>query len=221
MKNKIRKFLNKHKIALYFISIIFNIPFLVRNIFKINKVNLNIKGAFIGKVKLKIRGKNNKIYIDEFARLDNCEINMFGDNCKLYIGKWAIIKNTNLWFENFSTIIKIGEKTTFENVHIAALEDFNEVYIGDDCMFSRGIEIRTGDSHKILDENNSKINNGQSIYIGDHVWLGANTTVLKGVKIYNNSIVGIGSIVTKDIPIKSLAIGIPAKVKKSNVSWSR
>ena len=52
-------------------------------------------------------------------------------------------------------------------------------------------------------------------------WLGANTTILKGVNIHSNSIIGIGSIVTKDIPTNSLAIGIPAKVKKTNVSWSR
>ena len=156
MKNKIKKFLNKNKTALNVISIFFNIPFLIRNILEINKVHLNIKGAFIRNVKLKVRGKNNKIYIDECVRLSNCEINVFGDNCELYIGRWAIIKNTNLWFEDFSTIIKIGEKTTFENVHIAALENFNKVNIGSDCMFSRGIEIRTGDSHKILDGNNNK-----------------------------------------------------------------
>lgn len=48
--------------------------------------------------------------------------------------------------------------------------------------------------------------------IGDRVWLGANVTVLKGVTIGNDAIIGAGSIVTKDIPERAIAVGAPAKV---------
>lgn len=50
------------------------------------------------------------------------------------------------------------------------------------------------------------------IKIGNNVWLGENVTILKGVTIGDNVIIGLGSIVTRDIPSNSVAVGIPAKV---------
>jgi acetyltransferase-like isoleucine patch superfamily enzyme len=49
-------------------------------------------------------------------------------------------------------------------------------------------------------------------FIGDRVWLGANVTVLKGVSIGDDAIIGAGSVVTKNIPEKAIAVGVPAKV---------
>ena len=50
--------------------------------------------------------------------------------------------------------------------------------------------------------------------IGDRVWIGANVTILKGVTIGNDAVIGAGSVVTKDIPEKAIAVGNPAKVTK-------
>lgn len=50
--------------------------------------------------------------------------------------------------------------------------------------------------------------------IGDRVWIGANVTILKGVTIGDDAVVGAGSVVTKDIPEKAIAVGNPAKVIK-------
>jgi len=49
--------------------------------------------------------------------------------------------------------------------------------------------------------------------IGDRVWIGANATVLKGVTVGNEAIIGAGSVVTKNIPAAGIATGVPAKVK--------
>ena len=57
--------------------------------------------------------------------------------------------------------------------------------------------------------------NAEAVVIKDNVWLGAGVIVLKGVTIGKNSVIGAGSVVTKDIPDNSLAIGIPAKVVKT------
>lgn len=54
----------------------------------------------------------------------------------------------------------------------------------------------------------------QPTIIGDRVWLGANVTVLKGVTIGHDAVVGAGSVVTKDIPEGAIAVGVPAKVIK-------
>ena len=57
--------------------------------------------------------------------------------------------------------------------------------------------------------------------IGDRVWLGANVTILKGVRIGNDAVIGAGSVVTKDILAKAIAVGVPAKIlriKDSSIS---
>lgn len=54
--------------------------------------------------------------------------------------------------------------------------------------------------------------------IGDRVWLGANVTVLKGVTIGNDAVIGAGSVVTKDIPEGAIAVGVPAKVIRYKTS---
>lgn len=56
---------------------------------------------------------------------------------------------------------------------------------------------------------------GESIFIGDGVWVGINATILPGVSIGNNSIIAAGSVVTKDIPARVLAGGVPAKIIRS------
>ncbi len=57
--------------------------------------------------------------------------------------------------------------------------------------------------------------------IGNHVWIGENALILKGVKIGDNSIVGAGSVVTKDVPNNSIVAGNPARIIKNNINWER
>ena len=78
----------------------------------------------------------------------------------------------------------------------------NNVRIGANCV------IMDADFH--LDDPRSGV--PKDIVIEDNVWLGANVTVMKGVKIGKNSIIGMGSIVTKDIPENCIAVGIPCRV---------
>lgn len=68
-------------------------------------------------------------------------------------------------------------------------------------------------SHPILaDERNMALAIGKPITLGDNVWLGANCTILGGVTIGDNSIIGAGSVVTKNIPPRVIAVGNPCKV---------
>lgn len=86
--------------------------------------------------------------------------------------------------------------------------------IGDNVFLHRGTVILTHDwaSWCFINSHNDFIPSHGKIKIGNNVWLGENVTILKNVKIGNNVIIGIGSIVTKDIPSNSIAVGSPAKV---------
>jgi acetyltransferase-like isoleucine patch superfamily enzyme len=84
------------------------------------------------------------------------------------------------------------------------------------------VEIRTGDSHSIIDRaSGRRLNPAQSVRIGDHVWLAPHVRVLKGVSIGDGSVIGTGSVVTAPIADHVVACGIPAAVVRENIDWDR
>jgi len=199
-------------------------------LFHMNKNSKKIKGkdnritiseARLRKVTFDIIGDENTISVKQGTEISDTLIRIRGSNHTLEIGEKCRIKGT-LWFEDEGCRIMIGDRTTFQGVGIAVSEQSSLVRIGTDCLFSYGIDIRSGDSHSIIDlQTNERINYAQDVDIGDHVWIGADVRILKGVKIGSNSIVGSNAVVTKSIPEHSMAAGIPARVIKSNVTWSR
>lgn len=219
---KIKEIIKSSDTILKYLSYIYNMPFVIKNIKVLLKNNIRFNGAFLKNVKLNVKGNNNTIIILNQSRVRNTEINMWGNNGQIIIGSKCLLKNSNLWLEDNKSSITIGENTTFEQVHIAALENYRKVTIGTDCMFSRGIEIRTGDSHAIINSfTGEKINEAKDIMIGNHVWIGANATILKGVKIEDNSVIGIGSIVTANVRNNVIVAGVPAREIKQDINWSR
>jgi len=71
------------------------------------------------------------------------------------------------------------------------------------------------DFHRLEPERRNERPDSAPIILEDNVWLGARVIVLKGVTIGEGSVIGAGSVVTKDIPPRSLAVGMPAKVIKT------
>ncbi len=86
------------------------------------------------------------------------------------------------------------------------------ITIGDNCMLAQGVYITDSDWHDIY----NRISTGKSSFVNikDNVWIGDNSTILKGVTIGKNSIVGAGSVVTKDIPENTIFAGNPARIVK-------
>lgn len=192
----------------------------IKTKYKKIKNKLEIFGK-LRKNKIKISGNNNTIYIGKNSLLRDCNIFIKGNNNTLYIGDDCVINNTSIILDNEGAEIKIGNKTSIAEAQIVSLEPYN-IEIGEDCMLSYNIEIRNTDSHKIYDKNtNERINKGNSVKIGNHVWLGMRAVILKGVTIEDNSIVAAGSIVTKDVKANTIVSGNPAKQVKENVYWTR
>ena len=182
---------------------------------------ISYKTSFLKKVKITIIGDNNRIIINNRSRLINSKINMIGSNHILEIGDNCIISNCTLNFEDENDVISIGNDTSIEGAKIATIEQ-SKIIIGEDCMLADKIEIRTGDSHSIIDvKSNKRINPSKDIKIGNHVWIGTSVTILKGNTIGENCTIGIGSIITKDVPKDCIAVGIPAEVIKENTNWKR
>ena len=83
----------------------------------------------------------------------------------------------------------------------------------------RNVKILDSDWHTIYDITGECINPPEPIIIGDNVWLGINSIILKGVTRGDNAIVAAGSVVTKNVPPNSIVAGNPAKVIKTNIYW--
>lgn len=88
--------------------------------------------------------------------------------------------------------------------------------------YCSNIIIRTTDSHSILDKGTGEVlNEGKDIKIGNNCWLTTGVKVLKGVHISDNIIVGLDSIVNKNLENEfSVYAGTPAKLVKTNVIWN-
>lgn len=97
-----------------------------------------------------------------------------------------------------------------------------KVSIGKDCMLSDRIQIRAEDSHAIYDvETGQIVNVSKDVFIGEHVWLGYQSTILSGTRIKNGSVVGFGAVVKGSYPNNVVIAGVPAKVVRKNVAWER
>lgn len=90
--------------------------------------------------------------------------------------------------------------------------DVNHITIGNNVMFGPRVGLYTA-SHPIdKDVRNTGLEYGKPIKIGHNVWIGGNAVVMPGVTIGDNTVIGAGSVVTKDIPSDVIAAGNPCKV---------
>lgn len=84
------------------------------------------------------------------------------------------------------------------------------ITIGDSCMMASSVYLTDADWHGIYDRTDY-IGKTEPITVGNNVWIGDSAVVCKGVTIGDNSIIGAGSVVTRDIPANTVAVGNPAK----------
>lgn len=108
--------------------------------------------------------------------------------------------------------IEIGEN--FYSNHNLTVLDVNKVKFGDNVFIAPNCSFYTA-AHPIdYKIRNEGLEFGKPIEVGNNVWIGGNVTVLPGVKIGDNVVIGAGSVVTKDIPSNVVAVGNPCKVTR-------
>ena len=163
-----------------------------------------------------------KIFSDTLPQFKNFKIEC-QNCCELSIGFNSSINNLHVVFKNDYSGLTIGDSFSIASGMFKLAGRNQKITIGNDCMFSSNIVLRTSDEHTIYDKNNQKVlNNSNCITIGNHVWLGSGVTVLKRSKIPDNTIVGTHSIVTKTFEEQNIILaGSPAKIIKRNVNWDR
>lgn len=99
----------------------------------------------------------------------------------------------------------------YANFNLTLVDD-THIYVGDYTMFGPNVTVATA-GHPILPELREKVYQYNApVHIGRNCWIGAGAIILPGITIGDNTVVGAGSVVTKDLPPNVIAAGNPCKV---------
>ena len=148
-----------------------------------------------------ILGNIDKIKIGSHSILAG-ELTLFGHGGSINIGEWCYVGGgTRIWS---ASSISIGDRVLI--AHNVNIFDSLTHPINSEDRHKHFMAIATSGHPKILDLDEDPV------ILEDDVWVGANSIILKGVRIGAGSIIGAGAVVTKDVPSNVIAVGNPARV---------
>lgn len=187
------------------------------------------------------QGENNYIHIDEAYNIGNFNVSVEGDNNHiLFKHPLHVTPSTriDIWVSGSNNKISangihanaltihcvsglrcyIGKRTSINGAYISSNEP-SAVLIGKDCLFATEVKIYPTDFHKIF-SNGQRINPPQPITIGNKVWLCERVMVLSGAAIGDGCVIGAAAVVAGQVPRRSVAVGNPAYVVRSDIDWA-
>lgn len=143
---------------------------------------------------------------------------IFHKGAKLYFdGEANLAKGVSIrMFENAK--LEIGDKiyaNKFLNISCS-----KNIKIGKNCFIGWNVNLQDADGHKILDADGNRMNENQKIEIGEHVWIAAHATLLKGAIVPDECVVGYKATIAKRLVDKnSIYVGENARKVKENIKW--
>ncbi|HHT39521.1 MAG: sugar O-acetyltransferase [Acholeplasmatales bacterium] len=160
-----------------------------------------------------LRDLNNKArtMMDEFNNTRHSDFQKRREIANKLFGRIGINANINKsLYVDYGFNIEIGDNF-YSNFNLTII-DVSKVIIGNNVLLGPNVSLYTA-GHPIDPLiRTSNLEYGKKIIIGDNVWLGGNVIVNPGVKIGDNSVIGSGSVVTKEIPSNVVAAGNPCRV---------
>lgn len=150
----------------------------------------------------KILHRLNTVDPSDFDEIGRLVKELFGKSDKAFVNP--------PFYCDYGFHIETG-KNFFANYNCTII-DVARVTIGDNCQFAPNVSVYTAGHPVHPDSRNSLYEYGIGVSIGDNVWIGGSTVILPGVHIGSNTVIGAGSVVTKDIPDWVVAAGNPCKV---------
>ena len=175
------------------------------------------------KVTIKLGGRNNRLVLGEGAEISHCEIRLDGEDNLIEIGPRTRFSSGKIYLRHTrGQHIRIGADTTVEGAYLL-IDEAASIEIGEDCMLSTDILIRTGDKHSIIEvASGARINPSRDVKIADRVWIGRDVQILKGTVLHPETVVGACSLVSKAFDEGHCVVaGVPAKIVKRGIRWDR
>lgn len=187
-----------------------------------NKIIVNADKSYCdSNTVITFQGKNNILIVEDGVRLHSSKISFNADNSVVYLSK-----NKHIYYLNVSlfnnSVVYFGKDNYFNRALNMSVSEYQNVIIGEDCLFSFDIWIRTADPHVLYStETKRRINESKGVFLGDHVWIGQGVYLLKGTCVGSGAVVGAASVVTgKKLASNCCYGGNPAKLLKENVFFS-
>jgi acetyltransferase-like isoleucine patch superfamily enzyme len=178
-----------------------------------------LNDALLQRCDIELSGPGHTLIVESGARLWGVTLRLIGENNTVVIGPHARLRGGHFLVEDRGGRIEIGASTTMFSPMVVCSEG-GSIRIGRDCLIAYGLDVRNSDGHSVLDATTrQRVNPAADTTIADHVWIGNNCQIMKGVTVGTHSIVASRAVVTKEIPPHTLAAGLPAKIIRENVDW--
>lgn len=185
-----------------------------------NRIEIADGVSRTGNLRIVITGNDNHLRIGTGTKLASGLVEIRNHNSAIDIGTSCMISG-ELRLRADATRLVIGDETTMMGAKLT-LHEAGTIRLGRDCMLSGNIMMDVSDMHSILETaTGRRINPPEDIEIGDHVWIAQGVQVLKGSRVGDNCVIGARALVRGDIPAGSLAVGSPARVLRSGITWDR
>lgn len=189
-----------------------------KNSYKISSGAVFESKAVVRNTKILVES-GNTVRLAETCRLHNLTISIKGKNNKLIVHEGTFLVG-NIELHGDNNYIEIGKHTRLTGTSLIAHHG-TKIIFGERCMVAPDTDVRTTDSHPIFNADGEWINRDKDVIIHDRVWLARYVSILKGAVIESDCVVGYKSLVVNKIPKNSICAGIPAKVVKSGITWTR
>ncbi len=181
---------------------------------------LCLNGSQIRRTMFNMNGNDNQLTARDVV-MDKCEIRVNGMGNTIEIEPQCNLHNTVIVINGNNCRIAIGRSTAVGSMYMVCMGQANFIKIGEDCMIADHVDIWNTDAHPIYNEKGEVTNLSKPIKIGNHVWIGKHAKVLKGITIHDNAVVGMSTIVTKDVPTNTLVAGSDCRIIRSDINWDR
>ncbi|MFM5882146.1 LbetaH domain-containing protein [Methanobrevibacter gottschalkii] len=172
---------------------------------------------------ISFKGNNNILICEPNVKIVNSNLSFMGNNSIIYLSDSKSDYVVTLVLYNDSTMY-FGKNNVMYSPFNVVCQEAQNFIMGDECIIFSGVNIRTSDAHPIYDGNSKKrINFSQSVFIGDHVWIGQLTYISRGVKIGSGSIIGNTSFLPPLFEVSSNCYGFgnPFKIVNKNVFFTK
>ena len=168
--------------------------------------------------------KTAKIFLHANIFLNNNKLPHSKAECYLRLRKKSEMTVNGSVSLNYNATIEVHDNGIF-SIGCSAINSgaviicAYKMTIGNNCLIARHCMISDSDHHQTLDEAGEITNYPREVIIGDNVWLGVKSTIMRGVKIKNGGVVGANSLVMGRVKEKTLVMNEPAR-EFSKINWS-
>ena len=158
----------------------------------------------------------NYSHFGKKGRTNFCQL-ILGQNSRLSLEKdnFSLCSGSSITIRDNAELIIKGKG--FINTN-SIIDCYSKIEIGYETIIAFNVTITDSDTHYIL-KKGVKGEKTKQIIIGNHVWIGMNSIILKGVEIGDNAVIAANTVVTKNVPPNSLFGGNPGKVIEEQINW--